>query len=353
MAHTTNTVFNSFLEYNKEQSAKFTDPGEDLSRVQYAANYPVQICVTKCMDGRVNVSNMCKIPVGIIQAFSDLGGKFEVGTHFGEVLLSEQILPAMNKGRDCIVLVTYHWSRGAKERGCKGFHFEVDDAKIYTMGIIRHIAAMCGGGHTVVYPIQVGIETDEDALIFHGVDNKVLDLSMVSSADPDSLRVRLGELFPDMKARMIESLIPLCLGNIAHIASVRGSNRPPSEIDHKENVLGFGRGFDWFHQPNRMLIVGPYAYDLAQPIVVAGKLLLDNLRSGRIPEKDGVTLITSAIYDQLGPYEKWARLKATSLANFAVTTLQREVPELIPHLDVRQGVLYRKQRLFIPMDQAA
>lgn len=348
MAHN-HQIFDSFLQYNKQQSAKFTEPEQVLRRMQYRAKYPVQISATKCMDGRVNISDATMTPVGIIQPFSTLGGKFEVGSHFSDVLL-EQIIPATKEGRDSIVLVTYHWSRGLKERGCKGFHCEVDHAKDYTKGIIRDIEIMFGRAHEVVYPIQVGIETDEDALVLHGSNGETFDLSTATSGDPDSLRSALRRLFPDMNGHMIESLIPLCVGNIQHISEIRAANRPISDLEHKENILGLGRGFDGSHQVNQMLIVGPYSFDLVEPIVVAGKLLLDNIRSGRISDKDGVALITAATYDEIGPYEMKAMLKARDLASFALRTLEQNVSELMPYLDVRSGVVYKNTRLFTPID---
>ena len=215
---------------------------------------------------------------------------------------------------------------------------------------MKDIEAIFGKNHEVVYPIQVGIETDEDALVFHGANGKTFDLSEIDTADEQSelsLRMRLEELYPDMKRVMLDCLIPLCVGNISHIAEIRTANRPVADISHKENILGLGRGFDWHHQPNRMLIVGPFSFQLGKSIAVAGKILLSNLKDGSIPKKEGVALVASAVYrDRAGSQQVRAAFKAKALARFANETLKREMPDLMPYLSIVAGTLDENTRLF-------
>ncbi len=343
-----NKIIDAFLAHNVEQSTQFTSPDETLRRRQYRAQNPVEIAALKCMDGRINLSLITGFPVGIIRPFRNLGGKFDIGGHFGELLLN-WVMRAVSAGKDSIVLVTYHWSSGAVERGCKGFHCEVDTAIAYTTDLLHDVEEVFGSKHEVVYPVQVGIETDEDALVFHG-SGKTLDLSEMDSDDRDILRIALESLYPDMNRRMLESLVNLCVGNIRHVRTIRKAARPVAEIDHKENILGVGPGFNWYHLPNQMLIVGPYSYDLAEPIAVAGKILLNNIQSGSIPEADGCLLLTSAIYrDEGGPEKPRSIMKARSLMRLSQETLEREVPDLIPHLHYGAGILNENTLHFEPI----
>ena len=349
MEPTRNKIIADFLAHNSDQSTQFTSPDQTLRRRQYRAQNPVEIAAMKCMDGRINLPLITGFPIGIIRPFRNLGGKFDIGGHFGELLL-DWVLRAVAAGKDSIVLVTYHWSRGAVERGCKGFHCEVDDAIAYTQDLVHDVEEVFGAGHEVVYPVQVGIETDEDALVFHG-SGKKLDLSEMSSDDRDTLRIALESLYPDMKRRMIESLVNLCVGNIRHISAIRKAARPIADINHKETMLGVGPGFNWFHLPNQMLIVGPYSYDLAEPIAVAGKILLNNINSGSIPKEDGCVLLTSATYwNEGGPEKARATMKARSLMRFAQATLKEKVPELVPYLNFGAGILNENTILFTPID---
>ena len=103
----------------------------------------------------------------------------------------------------------------------------------------------------------MGIETDSDALVLHGVNAQVLDLATVDKTLTDeALRVQLQQLYPDMQWQMLNDLLPLLRGNLEHIAQIRAANRPIAEAEHKEQILAIGRGFDWLHLPNKALIIG-------------------------------------------------------------------------------------------------
>lgn len=350
-----NEIFKFFLEHNKVQSANFIDPDQTLARRKYRAKFPVEIAAMKCMDGRVNMSIMTGAPVGIIQPYRNLGGKFQLGGHFGE-LLSEWVQRAVDQGKDALVFVTYHWSKGTKKCGCKGFGYDVDAAREYAKKTVSDIESIFGKNHKVVYPVQLGIETDEDTMVLHGADGKKLDLSKVTSDDPEILRISLEGLYPDMDPIIVKSLLNLCVGNIRHIAEIRKTKRSPIDLDHKEHILAIGRGFDWFHLPNRMLIVGPYSFNLATPIVVAARIILDNLTAGRIPQKDGFALITSAVYrDEAGPQRHRAEFKAQALMEEALEALKNglskeEHRKLMQHLHVGAGVLNENTRFFTKVD---
>ncbi len=345
---TSPNIIKWLLERNSVQAQFFK--ATSLERLRYLALHPTLIIALKCMDGRLDVSVMTKTPPGIIQPFRNLGGKFDLGWPYFGSLLEASVMSAINGGRGCIILVTYHWSKGKPERGCKGFDFDLEGAKEFTRRLKEDLETVFGS-RQAVYPIQVGIETDEDALVFHGEGDTILDLGQESKLTDDELRQRLHEMYPDMSSVMIADLLPLLRGNCERVSTIRQSEREPLELVHGERVLAFGRGFSWLHTPNRALIVGPYSLDLVTPLVTAGKLLLQNLQEGRIPTEDGVALLVSSVYHSLiGPDKQRATFKSIRLHQFALDVLKREVPELVPHLSSLVGVINPQTQRFEPLD---
>ncbi len=337
------------LTHNQKQSEEFTAPDAVLARMQYRAKHPTEIAALKCMDGRLHLPLMTEIPVGIIQPFRNIGGKFDLGWPFFGLLMKEWIDYAVSRGRDAIVLVSYHFSKSDEHLGCKGFGYDTEAAKKATEHLRDQFDHIFGERHAVVYPIMIGIETDEDALILHGANSKeeyrLADL--LSDTDAETLRRDLEKFFPDMKARILADLIPLLLGNLRHIAEVRRTKRPVSDIDHREQILGIGRGFDWLHLHNKALLVGPFSYDLTDPIAKAAGILLDNMNKGRIAKEDGVVLMSSAVYrESVGIERRLANEKAVSLAQLAVDVIKTDVPDLLPHVTVLAGTINLATRRF-------
>lgn len=316
------------LERNRKQSQEFCE--HSLSRQQYRAKHPTEICALKCMDGRLNLSVMTKIPVGIIQPYRNIGGKFDFGWPYFGTLLRKWVEYSMSKGRDCLVLVTYHYSRGDTHRGCAGCGYDVKVGKELTNNLVHDLENAFG--NDVFYPIQVGIETDDEALILHG-NGQTLDLGIESSMTEHEIFQKLEVLYPGMKKQVIADFVPLLLGNQKHIQEIRESHRPIEEASHKEQILAIGRGFNWLHLPNRALIIGPYSFDLGQPIELAAKLLLSNIKEGRIPEEEGVVLMTSAVYGSKADLEyHQAIFKSRAFARFALEIITTRVPELVPYM---------------------
>ncbi len=345
------SLIDFLISRNKEQSAIFSSPDVTLARRQYREIHPTEIAALKCMDGRLHLPYITHTPVGIIQPFRNVGGQFDLGWPFFGELMNDWVRYAISRGRNCLVLVTYHWSAGDTHRGCKGFGYDTAAAKKYMENLRKQVETVFGEAHEVVYPILVGIETDTDALVLHGQGSAVLDLGTVGTTDAEQLRKKLQDLYPDMRARMINDLLPLVQGNLEHIATVKRELRPITEAEHKEQILAIGRGFDWLHLPNKALIIGPFSYNLGQPIVTAAKILLDNLEAGRIPKSEGVALLTSGAYrDEAGPEKLLAKEKAISLATFAQETIFAEVPEIKSHLHTLAGIVNLNTRAFTPVD---
>jgi hypothetical protein len=299
------------------------------------------------MDGRLNLSVMTTTPPGLIQPYRNVAGRFDLGwPYFGE-LMESVVSSAVSGGRDCLVLVTYHWSQGNSHRGCRGFDYQVDAAQVYTKSLRDQFERVFGKEHTIVYPIRVGIETDNDRLVLHGSGDEVLDVATLDASSEADILLKLEQLYPDMKRQMIHDLVPLILGNIQHSRKIRASQRPVADSEHREQILAIGRGFDWLHLPNKALIIGPFSYDLAEPVATAAAILWSNLKEKRISEADGLVLMASAVYrEEAGPERFRAMEKAASLGRFALQTVEQNVPKLRDKLEVLAGTVNLNTRRF-------
>ncbi len=323
------------LALNEKHSRLFNSPATQGERQLYRVLNPLEVVAFKCMDGRLNLSIMTKTPFGLITPMRNVGAKFRLGWPHVRDVIVDQYEYALSKGRACLAIVTYHYSRGDNARGCAGFNGDTDAARRFASDFKRQLMETFGRGKAF-YPILVGIETDLDALILHGDDESVsVDLSTVTDASVGNVTDILRRLYPNMPAREMEilpSFRPLVMGNIRHTQEIQAANRPITDIVHREWVLAFGRGFDWFHEPNTAVIVGTFDAELRKPLVTAAELLLKNLRAGRIPREAGVVLFSSAPYRELG-YDYLAACEKAKWQNeFAMQVIEEEVPDLLPYV---------------------
>lgn len=339
------------LQRNQEQSDLFCSSDAKLARMRYRAEHPTEIAWFKCMDGRLNGSVMTETPVGIIQPFRNLAGSFDLGwPYLGELVL-QWVEYSIRNGRRCMPFLTYHWSKSDLHKGCRGHDYDVVKAKADAQHLLESIEYVFGRGHTAVYPILAGIETDEDTLVLNGLDGKELNMVDVLESSREELVQRINEVFPDMDQAFVNDLLPLVEGNIRHIRSLRANPRPVTDTVHAENILAVGRGFDWMHWFNRVLIIGPYSYDLAKPIKTAAEIILNNINEGRAPAHDGALLVTSGVYrERTGANPKLAELKAKSLEAFALKVIKASVPDLYEHLHVLSGTVDTDTRLFTALN---
>jgi hypothetical protein len=329
----------------------FQSPESYLARNLHTAQHPTSIVAFNCMDGRINISLATGTPPGVILPLRNLGGRFNLGwPYFGKVL-AEHVDSMIKQGRRTLVLITYHYSKGDSHRGCAGFNYDTDAARDHTFDLKRQVEAVFGDNHNTVYPLVCGFETDEDALIFHGVDNKTLDLSTVASTIPDALPATLARLYPDMPDQMSLDLLPLVRGNIAHIAKILYSNRS-LDIEHHEWVIGIGRGFDWMYTPNLALIIGPYSPDLADPIRKAAGIIEANMKAHRIPD-DGFLLLAESPYHEIGSDRARASLRSCFLSEFAANIIRTEFPTLKAKMHVRSAVIAWQSRVLELLDCGA
>jgi len=196
-----------------------------LSRQHYLARHPTAIAALKCMDGRVNLSVATGTPVGILMPFRNLGGMFNLGwPHLGEIL-TQHVLDMVSAGRQVLLLITYHWSRGDPQRGCAGFHYDRQASMAHAWAIRNQVSHLFGQGHRTVYPLVCGFETDEEALLLHHPDGAVLDMAQWTGQPAAGLEPALAALLPDLPAPMRADLLPLLHGNLAHVQAMRALNR--------------------------------------------------------------------------------------------------------------------------------
>ena len=113
------------------------------------------------------------------------------------------------------MLVTYHYAKGDKHRGCRGFDYDVDAARAATASLKKKFDEVFGRG--TVHAIQVGVETDNEGLVLHGDDGEVVDLAVFDLTHGNVLKL-IERLYPDMASRVRLDLLPLVEGNIRHIA---------------------------------------------------------------------------------------------------------------------------------------
>jgi hypothetical protein len=330
----------------RRHGESFRSPEAWLARERYLAEHPTAIAVLKCMDGRINIPVATNTPTGILMPFRNLGGMFDLGwPHLGEVL-AHHVQRMVSEGRRVLFLITYHWSKGDPARGCAGFAYNTQAAIEHTREVRGQVEHIFGSGHGTVYPLVCGFETDEDALVIHGVDGRTFDLATLGAWDVATLEPRLTALLPDMPTQMRADLLPLLAGNLEHIAQVREQVRRRErtlDIEHREWMICLGRGFDFLHTPNLALIIGPYSPDLADPIRKAADIIEDNMKAERIPA-DGFLLLASVPYDEIGVDRARAELKSRFLSGFAADVIRAEYPTLAGRMAMRTAVLDWRSR---------
>jgi hypothetical protein len=315
----------------------FLHIGDCWDRADYIRTHQTPICALMCMDGCISISRVTKVPWGIIQPFRNLGGRFDLKwSHLGE-LLAESILEETKKGGAVLCLVVYHFSKSDPHHGCTGFDVDTEAARVHAFTVARQLDRSFGQKRNSVYPLVVGLETDEEALLFHDVEGKeVLDLSAVPRADECRLATSLRQLYPDMPEYVTADLLPLITGTLSHTADLKRRDRSITP-HHHEWIICVGRGFDWLLKPDQALIIGPYSPDLSEPLHTAISTIESNMRNGRIPE-DGFLLLTEAPYRQCGKDRARAELESRYLAELAADIIRERHPYLAHKMHIRSTI---------------
>jgi hypothetical protein len=118
------------------------------------------------------------------------------------------------------------------------------------------------------------------------------------------------------------------------------------DIDHRESILFVGQNHKSLCPPGEALVVNRFDPQLAEVLVVAGKLLIENLEKYGIAPNGKILLITAASYsseDDPGITEvrkKFAKLKAEKLANRSAGALRdRRIEKLLPYVDYMTAIV--------------
>ncbi len=339
------------MALSRSHSDRFCSPEHQLARERYLAQHDTLIVAMKCMDGRIHLPYVTQTPMGVMQPFRNLGGIFNLGWPYLGDLLADTIGAAVQQGRRALVIITYHYSRGERSRGCAGFECDREAAFDHARGIRDQMETLFGQGHQSVYPLVCGFETDEDSLVLHGQGERQLQTLAMADLKPEdapTLPGRLAALYPDMPAAVQRDLLPLLEGNLRHIREIRQVRRPP-DVEHREWVICLGRGFDFLHVPNMALIIGPYSPDLSHPIRQAAGIIQANMAHGRIPA-DGFLLLASSPYQESGTQKARASLKSRFLAEFGAGVIRQAFPDLAGRMVTRSAVLHWPERRLEPQE---
>ena len=338
----------ALLDLAKQHAERFCSPDAWLARQRYLAQHPTSIVVMKCMDGRIHIPYATRTPLGIITPFRNLGGIFDLGWPYLGELITESVLQAADRGRATLLLITYHFSSGHHARGCAGFNCDTEAAKAHAYAIAQQAGELFGHDHQQVYPLVCGFETDSDAMILHGQGGEMLDIRDWIDRQASDLPATLASVCPDMPDDIQRDLLPLLVGNMAHVSELSGVTRA-LEIEHREWVICIGRGFDFLHLPNTALIIGPYGPDLAAPIATAASIIDANMRAGRIPD-DGFMLLASTPYQYSGVDRARAALKSRFLSDFAEQVIRHHHPRLAEKMRRHTAVVHWPTRRMDSLD---
>lgn len=138
------------LDLNNKKSKQYISSEAVLARKLYRAQHPTAVCALKCMDGRLNFSVMTKIQPGIVTPWRNLGGRFDLGWPYFSHLMLDWVDRNVGEGRNCLILITYHFSKGDIHRGCRGFNYDVEASKEYIFNLKDQFDNVFGKEHTAV-----------------------------------------------------------------------------------------------------------------------------------------------------------------------------------------------------------
>lgn len=309
-------------------------------RVRHRHDYPTQIGVFDCMDGRVSLPCVTGTLPGIIQSWSNIGVRFDL-FHWFDFQESVKGLWRWTKGEKerrhslpLLFVVMDHTSRNHRHLRCKGHLLDDGRALASSRALIRQFEdVFCGDPD--VYTIHATLETDEDALMFHGKNGKdMLDLGLGIDLSREDISVALRKLYPNMSREpMLNDLTEIAWRNLGHSMRMRQSNRVLLENDHREWILYVGQGFE-FPETNMALSVGPFDPNFSENVRIAAEILASNLNQRDFDRHRGAVLMASAPFrpEEGSVGKKIAAIKARHLADRALGAIRDHVPDLRPYL---------------------
>lgn len=288
MAH---KLISELLELNRIQSELYA--AQAPIRHAYREAHPTLVVAFKCMDGRVHLPVMTKTPFGLIRPKRNIGGVFDVGWPTERMRLLEITHYAHEEDRNCLFFVSYHFSKSDSHLGCAGHGYDTGKAITSSSKLVDDLQfAYRRFGLQENYAILVGVETDEEALVFHGRNGKTVSVAELGEMSETDVLALIKELYPDMPKRIALDLAPYIMGNHEHIKDVRERGKVNTDLEHRERVLAVGQGFDWLHKINYALINNDSDPKLEQVIGKAAGIILANRDKGNIPATGGLYFVS-------------------------------------------------------------
>jgi len=173
-----NPIGEFVITHNKMQHEEFTSPYNITQRRVYRKNYPTEIMVLKCMDGRIHLPLATETPMGIIQPMRNIGAKFHFGWKAFYDKVSGWIDYSIDNKRNCLLITTYHFSKLDTHLGCAGHNYDTNAAKNNAEELVRQGEFTLGSGkNSEVSVAMIGFNTDIDAIIVHGdKPDQILDI---------------------------------------------------------------------------------------------------------------------------------------------------------------------------------
>lgn len=322
MAH---QLIPELLDLNRAQSELYLQ--QTPIRKAYRAKHPTLIAAFKCMDGRVHLPLMTRTPFGLIRPKRNIGGIFDVGWPALRARVGDLRKYALSKGRHFLCLASYHFSKGDPHRGCAGHGYDTEKARASAASLVKELDFFFAVDPLrQVYTIMVGVETDCEALIFHGKNGKTVSMADYAAADAGQLLSLIRELYPDMPAQIANDLLPLMAGNAMHTAEICRQPKGDVELEHMERILAVGQGFDWLHKINYALIVNDTDPQLHATIAKAAGIIKGNRDAGRISKESAVYFASVSYYDDTE--KNGAVMTAKYLTRLGLEAIKSAHPDL-------------------------
>lgn len=335
------------LGLNRESSGLYLR--QKKLRTDYRRSHPTMIIAFVCSDGRVQFVRMTGIPMGHARVERNIGAKFRTGWPTERGRLNQLVSLAWEDRRRCLFIAGYHFSKSDTHLGCAGSGYDTAVAKATADQVRAELMYGYRGGIQGNYAITVGIETDAEALVFHGRDGVALATPEMGEPDDARLAEVARSLYPDMEDDLVRDLVPLMRGNIEHVREMRAETKPPVKFDHTERVLAVGQGFDdWLLTPNLALIVNDGDPRLDDSIATAAGIILKNRDAGRIPDTHALNLVAVPYFNDAERPQ--AVLHAQYLGELCRETLKERYPSGIGFFRELLCVMDWETRLLEPIE---
>jgi len=284
------------IDINRKHSDDFQN--NELSRIAFKKQHPTEHISFLCMDGRIDLSEIIKAIPGIFRTYRHGGAAYDIGWPlFGDDLI-DNVRRNAAEGKITAIWIGLHLaSSGIEHRGCKAFGYNLTNDLAFKKNLRDRINYVFGDS-AMVYPFIVAIDTDTKCLVFYSHDTEsMFSTNELTDGSIESISARLMQLYPDMPASMVADIAFFVQNNLK-VRDEWKSSPVEDDLTHNEFIVGSGKGisFDWLHELNSALIIGPYKPSDSAIFKVAFNLIIDNMKTDKIANTDFILLL-SAIYD--------------------------------------------------------